>query len=101
MGNTIFFDHTCEKCGHEYNETAVLQLFTPGKLGGHVLCTDCIQDIRAKDYCNKSKAQQKCEKCFRHSTNETIVAKVYWFGKYHNRYVCLPCLHIQLNRTLD
>lgn len=91
----------CENCYIAAGNTAVLEIYHHGELGGRYLCTDCFQNylvdtnnIKDNIKNNKKTLIGKCTYC-NYKNNSKLSYhnfKIYWYGKYNNMVMCEKCL---------
>lgn len=91
----------CEHCLKEYGETAVLEIYHHGEIGGRFLCIWCFEKyLKNNKYLSKTIKKNtktkigKCVFCSNKNINEFSDHnfKVYWNGKYNNLIMCQKCL---------
>ena len=101
MGGIISIPERCEICDIECGETAIFKVHHHGQLGGHFFCCHCFPELINYDlsdmennlsYCNKRKTCYNCN--FKNKDiHSRKVFKVYWNGKYGDKYMCERCVY--------
>ncbi len=101
MGITESLPVNCEICNIKNGETAILKIYHHGNLGGHYLCTECFpieNNYCSDDFKNVLPKGTESKKCFNCSfknidKNSIKVFKVFWYGKYGDKYMCERCVY--------
>ena len=101
MGGINTMPECCEICNLEYGETPIFKIHHHGNLWGHFFCSNCFlerEDYDLEDMENKLTCLTKSKKCFNCNykntdINSLNIFKVFWYGKYGEKYMCERCIY--------